>query len=214
VGRAVNVALPFTLAKLIESLSDPTGTPWVYLLAYVGLRYLQSSGGLAAVRDLLWTPVMQYSDRSMSQLCFDHLLNLSLAFHTRRKTGEVLRILDRGAAINRIFELLLFNFVPILADIGFALVVFVVYFEWSLAVVVAVTMTAYMTASVVLTRWRTKLRRQANDRDVITRGIHTDCLLNYETVKYFNGEEHEAERYADAIRQYQALEYQVISKLC
>jgi len=33
-----------------------------------------------------------------------------------------------------------------------------------------------------------------NDRDVITRGIHTDCLLNYETVKYFGGEQHEGER--------------------
>lgn len=40
----------------------------------------------------------------MSQLAFDHLLNLSLSFHVRRKTGEVLRILDRGAAINRTLE--------------------------------------------------------------------------------------------------------------
>ncbi len=46
----------------------------------------------------------------------------------------------------------------------------------------------------------------------ITRGIHTDCLLNYETVKYFNGEEHEGERYREAIREYQALEYKVISE--
>jgi len=44
----------------------------------------------------------------------------------------------------------------------------------------------------------------------VTRGIHTDCLLNYETVKYFGGEQHEGERYSDAIRQYQALEYKVI----
>lgn len=46
----------------------------------------------------------------------------------------------------------------------------------------------------------------------VTRGIHTDCLLNYETVKYFGGEEHEGERYADAIREYQSLEYRVISE--
>lgn len=50
-----------------------------------------------------------------------------------------------------------------------------------------------------------------NDRDVITRGIHTDCLLNYETVKYFGGEQHEAERYRNAIRDYQVLEYKVMS---
>lgn len=64
---------------------------------------------------------MQYSDRGnvypcvisgknihssleMSQLSFDHILNLSYAWHTRRKTGEVLRVLDRGAAINRTLE--------------------------------------------------------------------------------------------------------------
>jgi ABC-type transport system involved in Fe-S cluster assembly fused permease/ATPase subunit len=79
----------------------------------------------------------------MSQLCFDHLLRLSLAFHTRRKTGEVLRILDRGAAINRIFELTLFNLFPIVADIGVALAVFVVRFEWTLGVVIGLDMAAY-----------------------------------------------------------------------
>ena len=47
----------------------------------------------------------------------------------------------------------------------------------------------------------------------VTRGIHTDCLLNYETVKYFGGEQHEGERYRESIREYQALEYKVIS-LC
>lgn len=51
-----------------------------------------------------------------------------------------------------------------------------------------------------------------NDRDVVTRGIHTDCLLNYETVKYFNGEQHEGERYREAIRQYQGLEYKVMGE--
>lgn len=53
---------------------------------------------------------MQYSDREMSQLSFDHLLKLSFAFHTRRKTGEILRILDRGAAINHTLEVMVKRF--------------------------------------------------------------------------------------------------------
>lgn len=40
----------------------------------------------------------------MSQLSFDHILNLSFSWHTRRKTGEILRVLDRGAAINHTLE--------------------------------------------------------------------------------------------------------------
>ncbi|KAG6920115.1 hypothetical protein DXG01_010183 [Tephrocybe rancida] len=149
-GRLVNFAMPLALGELVRVL-QARGSPWPLLFAYVALRFLQGSGGLAAVRDSLWAPVMQYSDREMSQLSFDHLLNLSFAWHTRRKTGEILRVLDRGAAINHTFE--------------------------------------------------------------ITRGIHTDCLLNYETVKYFGGEEHEGERYRDALREYQALEYKVIISL-
>ena len=112
-------------------------------MAYVGLRFLQGSGGLNAVRDALWAPVMQYSDREMSQMSFNHLLSLSLSFHLRRKTGEILRILDRGASINRVFELILFNIIPTFADIIVALVVFVIKFDWELALVVAFVMVGY-----------------------------------------------------------------------
>ncbi|KAG6832499.1 hypothetical protein H0H87_001424 [Tephrocybe sp. NHM501043] len=206
--------MPLALGQVVRLLDKPTGqSPWPFLFAYVGLRFLQGSGGLAAVRDSLWAPVMQYSDREMSQLSFDHLLNLSFAWHTRRKTGEILRVLDRGAAINHTFELILFNIIPTFIDILIALIAFVVVFQWSLAAVIFLVMFAYVAASVKLTQWRTRIRRQMNERDVVTRGIHTDCLLNYETVKYFGGEEHEGERYQNAMREYQALEYKVIISL-
>jgi ABC-type transport system involved in Fe-S cluster assembly fused permease/ATPase subunit len=42
----------------------------------------------------------------MSLMAFNHLLNLSMSYHTRRKTGEVLRVLDRGSAINCEFALI------------------------------------------------------------------------------------------------------------
>ncbi|KAF8267679.1 hypothetical protein EI94DRAFT_1729904 [Lactarius quietus] len=210
-GRFVTVALPFFLAKLVSVFEQGvTSPPWFYLLGYVFLRFLHSSGGLPALRDALWAPVMQYSDREMSQLSFNHLLSLSFAWHTRRKTGEVLRILDRGAAINNAFRLVLFDVIPTFVDIVVALVVFAVRLDWTLAVVIFFVVLAYVVVSVVLTRWRTRLRRAMNDRDTITRGIHTDCLLNYETVKYFNGEEHEGERYRVSIRKYQSLEYRVM----
>ena len=79
----------------------------------------------------------------MSQMTFNHLLSLSFAFHMKRKTGEILRILDRGSAINRVFELLLFNIAPTIIDILVALGYFVYTFGWELAVVVGFVMVAY-----------------------------------------------------------------------
>ncbi|KAF9484487.1 hypothetical protein BDN70DRAFT_989577 [Pholiota conissans] len=213
-GRVVNLAMPLTLGRLVQILEGQReGTLWPYLFGYTALRFLQGSGGLSALQDCLWTPVMQYSDREMSQLSFDHLLNLSYAWHTKRKTGEILRVLDRGAAINHTLELILFSILPTFIDIGVALVAFCIFFQWTLALVIFFVMFAYVAASVTLTQWRTRLRRQMNERDIATRGIHTDCLLNYETVKYFGGEEHEGQRYSEAIREYQALEYKVIISL-
>ncbi|KAG1904356.1 uncharacterized protein F5891DRAFT_41974 [Suillus fuscotomentosus] len=220
-GRVVNAFLPFVLGALITTFDTPGvapfpafgSSPWPYLIAYVVLRFLASSGGLAAFRDALWIPLMQYSDRSMSMLSFNHVLALSLSWHTKRKTGELLRILDRGSAINRVGELIGFTVVPALVDICVALVVFVVKFEPALGAVVGVVMGSYIWASVVLTRYRTRIRRLMNERDVNMRGIHTDCLLNYETVKYFGGEEYEAQRYTEAIEEYQSLEKRVVLSL-
>ncbi|KAG2741443.1 P-loop containing nucleoside triphosphate hydrolase protein [Suillus brevipes Sb2] len=220
-GRVVNAFLPLTLGALITTFDTPgvapfpafSSSPWPYLITYVLLRFLASSGGLAAIRDALWIPLMQYSDRSMSMLSFNHVLALSLSWHTKRKTGELLRILDRGSAINRVGELIGFTVIPALMDICVALVVFVVRFEPALGAVVGVVMGSYIWASVVLTRYRTRIRRRMNERDVVTRGIHTDCLLNYETVKYFGGEEYEAQRYTEAIGEYQTLERRVVLSL-
>jgi hypothetical protein len=52
-GRFVNVAVPFIIAKLIFVFEEGvTSPPWLYLFGYVGLRFLQGSGGLAALVDV------------------------------------------------------------------------------------------------------------------------------------------------------------------
>ena len=73
-GRLVNVAVPLTFGKLVEAFETGAGSPWMYLGLYVALRFLQGSGGLSALRDTLWAPVMQYSDRGA-------LLDMAMSFN-------------------------------------------------------------------------------------------------------------------------------------
>ena len=42
-----------------------------------------------------------------------------------------------------------------------------------------------------------------NDADTEANAKAIDSLLNYETVKYFGNEEHEARRYDDSLRRYE-----------
>lgn len=74
-------------------------------------------------------------------------------------------------------------------------------------------MVAYVTASIVLTNLRVKLRRDMNDKDKYTRGILADALGAWETIKYFSGEEREMKRYTDALKAYQKSEFKVIASL-
>ncbi|KAG0694311.1 hypothetical protein DFH29DRAFT_1034636 [Suillus ampliporus] len=89
-------------------------------------------------------------------------------------------------------ELIGFTVLSALVNVIVALAVFVVSFQPALGLVVGAVMASYICPSAVPTRYHTRIRRQMNELDAVTRGIHTDCLLNYETVKYFGGQEYQA----------------------
>ncbi|TXT04260.1 hypothetical protein VHUM_04258 [Vanrija humicola] len=190
--------------------APPPPSPWPYLAGYVGLRAIQGGGFLGFFQNLLWVPVQQYADREMQLLLFNHLLDLSLAFHTKRNTGEVLKIIDRGSAINNLLQVLLFSAAPTIVDIILAFLFFYFFIDRTLGTLLGVVMFCYVTFSIVFTSYRTKLRRQMIDRDIKTRGIASDVLTNWESVKYFTAERRESERFRNAILAYQETESKVL----
>ncbi|KAN0061767.1 ATP-binding cassette-type vacuolar membrane transporter Hmt1 [Thecaphora frezii] len=212
-GRVVNFFTPLALGEVVQDLSTGA-SPWFAILAYAVFKMLQGNGGLLnTLQSILWVPVEQYSDRRMSMMAFDHLLNLSMAFHTRRKTGEILRILDRGSAINNFFQYLLFSLLPVFVDIGVAMIYMTKVFSWGTGLALFIVMVVYTWVSVALTTWRTSLRRNMNNKDSICRAISADVLLNYETVKCYSNESYEAERFRSAMQDYQLQEFKVIGSL-
>ena len=50
------------------------------------------------MRSFLWIRVQQYTNRVVQVRLFDHLHSLSLRWHLGRKTGDVLRSIDRGTS--------------------------------------------------------------------------------------------------------------------
>ncbi|KAE8203086.1 hypothetical protein A4X06_0g2339 [Tilletia controversa] len=215
--RVVNLLVPLQLGKIIDSLGgDGVGPqePWIPVLVYAGLKMLRGSGGIIqASQSLLWLPVEQYSERMMSLMAFEHLLNLSMRFHTKRRTGEVLRILDRGASINSFFDMLIFRFFPIFLDLTIAVIWLTKTFALAVGISLLAIMLVYTYMSVKLTTWRTELRREANNKDSVSRAIHTDVLMNWETVKFYSNEHFEAERYRLSLLDYQAASAKVLISL-
>ena len=212
-GRVVNLLVPIALGRVVDALSTGA-SPWAAIIAFATLKLFQGSGGLLTVaQNLLWFPVAWYSDVNMSMLMFDRILHLSMSFHTKRRTGEVIRTLDRGSAINNFFEYLLFSLLPVFVDIFVAMVYMSSIFGGGVGALLFVVMVLYTWCSVALTTWRSQLRRNMNNQDSICRAITTDTLLNYETVKCYGNEAYETSRYRAALEDYRRAEFRLIASL-
>ncbi|CAG8487880.1 3260_t:CDS:10, partial [Acaulospora morrowiae] len=218
-GRVINVLVPMQIKVITDSLTgdngNPPSFPWAAILIYVFLKFLQSGVGLLqAIQNYLWIPIGQYTTREISVKMFDHLHGLSLSYHINRKTGEVLRVMDRGtSSIISLLNQILFQIVPVIVDIIVAVVYFIVMFGWEFGIIVFFTMSSYIFVTVVITEWRTKFRREMIELDNNTRAKAVDSLLNFETVKYYNAEQFEVRRYDESIKKFQVAEYKVNSSL-
>ncbi|GAA5916090.1 uncharacterized protein JCM6883_003082 [Sporobolomyces salmoneus] len=198
--RYFNVAAPIFFGRIISDLSNGRA-PYGNLAIYVTLSFLQDSNSM--LYRFLWLPISQYSELEMSMMAFDTLLNLSLSYHQRRRTGELLRILGRTDAINDFFELLLFDFIPVLVDLPVAVVVLSVRYGATIVGVVTLVSIVYVGASVTLAESRTKLYRSLRDESQFMHQIKTDTLFNFETVKTTTSESFEKKRLKEALRRYQ-----------
>ncbi|CAG8586657.1 7270_t:CDS:10, partial [Funneliformis mosseae] len=201
--------------ELVGEDGNPPRFVWKSIAFFVFLRFLQGGVGLIqASQNYLWIPIGQYTTREISVKMFEHLHGLSLAYHINRKTGEVLRVMDRGTnSIISLLNQILFQIFPVIVDISVAVIYFVVEFGWIFGVIVFGTMASYILVTIWITEWRTQFRRDMIETDNDARSKAVDSLLNFETVKYYNAEQFEVKRYDDAIVKYQIADYKVSASL-
>ncbi len=208
-AKAITVAVPFFYKHAVDLLSEQ-GAPQTVLvpvflvIAYGMGRVLMVA--FAQLRDWLFAEVGQGAVRKLADLAFRHLHALPLRYHLRRRTGALSRIVERGTrGIEVILRFALFNSIPTAIEILLVLGVLLSRFGWRHALVVAVAIAAYVAFTYSVTEWRTRVRRQMNAADQDASGKAVDSLLNYETVKYFNNEEHEARRHDRAMASYERM---------
>ncbi|KAJ2716790.1 ATP-binding cassette-type vacuolar membrane transporter Hmt1 [Coemansia spiralis] len=212
-GRIVNVLVPLQFKAVVDGLSPRDGSAprfeWANVLLYAVLQSLQGSVGiLSTLQGFVWIPVGQATTRRISVAMFDHLHQLSLRFHVGRKTGEILRVQDRGVtSVVSLLRSVIFNVIPTLADIALACYFFSVMFDLYFGTIVFTTMASYLAVTLLLTGWRTRYRRRSNYLDNEMEARAVDSLLNFETVKYYNAEGFESKEYTAAVGAFQVAEW-------
>lgn len=198
-AKLASIGLPYVLKYTVDSLNGDLSTlavavPISLIVAYGVLRLLNVL--LGEIRDTLFGRVTERAMRRVGLKVFKHLHNLDLGFHLNRRTGGLSRDIERGTnGISFLMRFMVFNIVPTLLEISLVVGLLLFQFGISFALIIVISVVVYVGFSMKATDWRTQFVKQMNEADSTTNSRAVDSLLNFETVKYFNNERFEANRY-------------------
>ncbi len=199
-AKIANVVVPVFYKKAVDALTPGNAVaglvvvPIMLIVAYGMARALAL--GFGELRDAVFARVAQRAIRQVALKTFRHLHALSLRFHLERQTGGLSRSIERGTAgIEFLLTFSLFNIVPTIVEMALVTAILWGLYDWTFAAVIFGTIMVYIALTLSITEWRTKYVRQMNDTDTEANTKAIDSLLNFETVKYFSNEEHEASRF-------------------
>ena len=157
-----------------------------------------SATSFAELRELIFSRVTQSAVKEVSLRVFSHLHQLSLDFHTNKKTGGLARDIERGTrGIKNIINFTLYSILPTLIEFSLVIIWLAVNYRAIFSIVILISLFFYIAFTVFVTNWRSKLRREMNFYDTEANSNAIDSLINFETVKYFNNERYENRRYND-----------------
>ena len=207
-AKLANVGVPLLLKNLVDALSfkpsDPKAVlvvPMALLLAYGLLRL--STTLFTELRELVFAKATEGAARRISLEVFRHLHALSLRFHLERQTGGMTRDIERGTrGVHSLISYSLYSIIPTLIEVTLVLSLLAVKFDVWFAGITLIALVFYIFFTVTVTNWRTQFRRAMNEMDSSAHSRAIDSLLNYETVKYFNNEDYEAQRYDENLQRY------------
>ena len=205
-AKVANVGVPVYLKKIVDSLNEQ---PEQILILPVGLLAVYGVLKLSAsmfneLRDVVFAKVRYRAMRRLSTRVLTHLHKLSLRFHLERRTGGISRDLERGTrSVSSILNYMAFSILPIVVE--FSLVAFVLLNEYDVIFTLAIfgSVVVYMLFTFAVTEWRMDFRHHMNSLDSKSNGQAIDSLMNYETVKYFNNEQMEIDRYDSALSEWE-----------
>jgi len=208
-AKLANVAVPLVFKDIVDGFAPAGGmtplliAPLALIVLYGILRFSVSL--FTELRELLFARVTQRAVRRIALQVFEHLHQLSLRFHLERQTGGLTRDIERGTrAIASLISYAIYSVLPTLVEVALVLGILAWRYEPSFALIAAGTLAVYVVFTIVISNWRVHLRREVNELDSAANTRAIDSLLNYETVKYFNNETWEKDRYDQQMQRWEA----------
>ena len=211
-AKVFTVLIPISLIWVVDSFeikSHQTNYWFLFIFGSLSLIVIYNifrilSVGFTQLRDAVFALVGQNALRKIAVKAFSHIHSLSLSFHLTRKTGAISRIVERGIiGTEFLLRFLFFNIVPLIFEFVLVIVILIFKFDIFYTAIISLCLILYSYFTFKITEWRVLIRKKMNEFDSDSNQKAIDGLLNYETVKYFNAEKYEMDRYNSSRLEYQ-----------
>ena len=208
-AKVASVYTPLILGRSVDSLTELSSGINLLMLIPIALIISYGVARIASLtfegmRDALFSKVSQHAIREVTLTIFKHLHSLSLQFHLNRQTGALSKFIDRGTkGIDFLLRYVIFNVVPTFIEIILVSIILLNLYGYFYALITIITITIYVILTFTITQWRVQFRRDMNSADNSVSTKMIDSLLNFETVKYFNNENHEFNRLDVSLKKYE-----------
>ncbi|KAK6358479.1 hypothetical protein TWF730_007813 [Orbilia blumenaviensis] len=209
---ALNVLVPRQFGLVTDSFLEATHgsgqgpSPWVQVSLFIVFKLLQSNAGLFAIKDYLWIPIEQYSYRMITTSAYNHILSLSYDFHCDKRSGELFASISNARSINLFIDMMLFRFIPMLADLFIAFVYLYCLFGPYMALLIAFVSVSFLWSTSKMANYNQSTRRDFIKASRKEGDTMWETVSNWQNISYFNNLRHEQDRYLDAVRDYQQYE--------
>lgn len=194
---------PIIFKIIIDKISQSTFNILIYLLfAYACSRILMSI--FENCKTIFLSKFVVFCSEQFSVKAFANLIYQSSEFHSNRKTGEVIKILDRGlTAISDIFNHLTISMIPAILQ-TIALFIYLIFkcksISYSLLIIIIILL--YSAYTFIVTEYRRNILIRLKDAQNNMNQISLDALINYENVKIYNNEKIEIKKYSHFVYKY------------
>lgn len=169
-------------------------------MIFIGLRLLDSSGGVSAIRRFMWLPLENYSYQKITTAAFNQIMDLSSDFHDNKRSGSLWQSVGRGSSVRHTVRSVLFQIGPMLADLFLAVSVLYFLFGAYMGLITAAVIIIFLWSSgKILSKQKDKRRQWISDMEQ-EHNILCESTTNWQTVSYFNRIPYEKSRFSSAVK--------------
>ena len=145
--RALNLLEPRQLGIVVDRLGmSQDHLPILEVLLWIFYRFLDYSV-ITQIKYFLWLPLSQYAGGTLKKAAYNQIMRLSRDFHTEKQSGDLYTSIGHGNSLTEIIDMVLFNILPMLADLGVAFIYLCWIFGSYMALIVAATTMVFLWSS-------------------------------------------------------------------